>query len=184
MARKSRLKQPAGCRCAGGHAGRCPRMTGDPGIRTRMRSGAGFTLLELVIAVGVLGILAVLAQGQFAGYIDRARVGAARADIAMLSLEILRYQNVNDGRLPASLADVGRGDMHDPWERPYHYVDLTGKSRGKARKDRRLNPINSDYDLFSAGKNGVYKPQVSQKDSLDDVIRARDGGYIGLAKDF
>ena len=86
--------------------------------------------------------------------------------------------------MPASLADIGRAGLLDPWTRPYHYTNLTTTNKGKARKDRRLNPINSDYDLFSAGKNGVFKPQVSQKDSLDDVIRARDGAYIGLAEDF
>jgi general secretion pathway protein G len=52
------------------------------------------------------------------------------------------------------------------------------------RKDHALNPINSDYDLYSLGKNGVSKKQISQKDSVDDIIRARDGGFIGLAADF
>lgn len=149
-----------------------------------MRSGEGFTLLELMFGVAVLGILAALAQGQYSQYVERARVATARADIVTMTVEILRYQSNHDGVLPASLSEIGREDHLDPWQRPYHYVDLTGKSKGKARKDHRLNPINSDYDLFSAGKDGEYKPQVSQKDSLDDVIRARDGGYIGLAKDF
>ena len=68
---------------------------------------------------------------------------------------------------------------------PYFYTKLAGvNGHGGARKDHKLNPINSDYDLFSAGKNGVFKPQVSQKDSLDDIIRARDGGFIGLAEEF
>ena len=96
----------------------------------------------------------------------------------------MRYQTNHQGSLPVSLAEIGRDELLDPWQRSYHYVDLTGKSKGKARKDRRLNPINSDYDLFSAGKDGEFKPQVSQKDSLDDVIRARNGAYIGVARDF
>ncbi|UWX04433.1 hypothetical protein H1235_05255 [Pseudoxanthomonas sp. NC8] len=84
------------------------------------------------------------------------------------------------------MAQVGKGALLDPWQRPYHYTPLAGVngSKGEARKDKRLNPLNSDYDLFSAGKDGVFKSQVSQKDSLDDVIRARDGAYIGLAADF
>lgn len=145
---------------------------------------AGFTLLEMMFAVAVLAILAMLAQGQFAGYVERARRETARADIATMDVEIVRYQSSHDNQLPASLGEIGRGAHLDPWKRAYHYVDLTGVSKGKARKDHRLNPINSDYDLFSAGKNGVFKPQVSQKDSLDDVIRARDGAYIGVAEDF
>lgn len=149
-----------------------------------MRSGAGLTLLELIITVAVVAILAVIAQGQYAAYMERARIGAAVADIAMLDLEILRFQQLPNGPLPAALADIGRGDLLDPWGRPYHYVNLKTTNKGAARRDRRLNPLNSDYDLFSAGKDGVFKKQVSQKDSLDDVIRALDGAYIGVARDF
>ncbi len=150
----------------------------------RMRSGLGFTLIELVITVAVLAILAAIAQGQYARFVERARIATAASDIATMELEIVRFQQLPNGPLPASLADIGRANFLDPWGRPYHYTNLRTTNKGAARKDRRLNPLNSDYDLFSAGKNGVFKKQVSQKDSLDDVIRARDGGYIGLAEDF
>jgi general secretion pathway protein G len=154
------------------------------GAHRRHRTGDGFTLIELIFATAVVAILAAIAQSQFAGYIERARVATAVADIAAMELEIQRFQQLPGGPLPASLADIGRAGFLDPWDRPYHYTNLKTSNKGKARKDRRLNPINSDYDLFSAGKNGVFKPQVSQKDSVDDIIRARDGAYIGLAEDF
>lgn len=149
-----------------------------------MRSGVGFTLLELLITVAVVAILATIAHGQYASFIERAKVSTAIADIATMEVEITRFQQWPNGPLPESLADIGRADLLDPWGRPYHYVNLRTTNKGAARRDRRLNPINSDYDLFSAGKNGVFKKQVSQKDSLDDVIRGRSGGFIGLAKDF
>ena len=44
---------------------------------------------------------------------------------------------------------------NDPWGRPYVYTDLSQKgSKGKARKDGKLNPINSDFDLYSLGEDG------------------------------
>jgi general secretion pathway protein G len=52
------------------------------------------------------------------------------------------------------------------------------------RKDHKLNPINSDFDLYSMGRNGTSQTQISQKDSLDDIIRANNGGFVGLASDF
>ena len=148
-------------------------------------STRGFTLLELMFAVAVIAILATLAVGQFSKYIDRSKSAAAQADIALMEMQILRYRN-NNNALPDALAQIGEGAFLDPWQRPYYYTKLEGVkgSKGSARKDKKLNPLNSDYDLFSAGKNGVFKTQVSQKDSLDDVIRARDGAYIGLAEDF
>lgn len=146
----------------------------------------GFTLLELMFAVGVAAVLSVLAIGQFTKQVDRSKSAAAQADIALMEMLILRYRTDNGGQLPDSLAQIGKGALLDPWQRPYHYTKLAGVkgSKGAARKDKRLNPLNSDYDLFSAGKDGVFKAQVSQKDSLDDVIRARDGAYIGPAEDF
>lgn len=52
------------------------------------------------------------------------------------------------------------------------------------RKDRNLVPINSDYDLYSAGHDGATLPPLLAPVSRDDVIRANNGGFIGLASDF
>jgi general secretion pathway protein G len=148
------------------------------------RCDSGITLLELMFVVAVMAILATLAMGQFSKYADRSRSELARADIATMAVEIERFQTMHDGAIPDGLADIGRSAFLDPWQRPYHYTRLAGvPGHGAARKDHKLNPINSDYDLFSAGKDGVFQPQVSQKDSLDDIIRARDGAFIGLASD-
>lgn len=163
---------------------RNPPWIGQGRARSGMRSAAGFTLLEIIFAVAAMAIVGMLAQGQFAGYVERSKMAVAKADIVTMTVDVIRYQSNHEGRLPETLADIGRAEFLDPWQRPYHYVNLTGESKGNARKDHRLNPINSDYDLFSAGKDGVYKPQVTQKDSLDDVIRARDGAYIGVAEEF
>ena len=65
------------------------------------------------------------------------------------------------------------------------YVDLTAlNGNGMARRDRSLNPLNSDFDLYSVGKDGVTKKQISQRDSLDDVLRANDGRFVDLASKF
>lgn len=149
----------------------------------RSRSGAGFTLLELMFVVAIGAVIAVLAGGQYSAYVDRAKVEAAKVDILMVGTEIERWRN-SKGSYPVSLDTIGRGSLMDPWGRPYHYTDLTGPGNGEARKDKRLNPLNSDFDLFSTGKDGVFKSQVDNKDSLDDVIRARDGAFIDLAGKF
>lgn len=54
----------------------------------------------------------------------------------------------------------------------------------KARKDRKLNPLNSDFDLYSLGKDGLSKPQLTNRDSLDDIVRANDGAFVGLAANY
>ncbi|MCB9870239.1 MAG: prepilin-type N-terminal cleavage/methylation domain-containing protein [Planctomycetes bacterium] len=64
---------------------------------------------------------------------------------------------------------------------------LTNRAAATAsvkRKDKFLFPINSDYDLFSLGPNGTTRPELTDKASLDDVIRANNGAFYGQAKDY
>jgi len=56
--------------------------------------------------------------------------------------------------------------------------------KGKARKDKFLVPLNSTYDLYSKGKDGQSKLPLTAKASKDDIIRASDGAFIGLASEF
>jgi general secretion pathway protein G len=42
-------------------------------------------------------------------------------------------------------------------------------------------PLNSDYDLYSRGKDGLSQPRITDPVSLDDVIRGNDGAFLGLA---
>ncbi|MBX3327473.1 MAG: hypothetical protein KF682_16370 [Nitrospira sp.] len=55
---------------------------------------------------------------------------------------------------------------------------------GGARKDRFLVPINSDFDVYSMGKNRDTIAPLNPPKSQDDVIRASDGGFYGLARNF
>jgi general secretion pathway protein G len=57
-------------------------------------------------------------------------------------------------------------------------------SIGQARKDRNLVPINSDYDLYSVGPDGRSVPPLTAHHSQDDIVRARNGAYIGPASEF
>jgi general secretion pathway protein G len=144
----------------------------------------GATLLELLLALVVAGTLATLAVFSYSSYMEQARVSQAESDLASIAGKIALYQASNN-QLPASLAQVGASTLLDPWGHPYVYLDFTGL-RGKAqmRKDRNLVPINSDYDLYSVGKDDATLPPLLAPVSHDDVIRANNGGYIGLASDY
>jgi general secretion pathway protein G len=57
-------------------------------------------------------------------------------------------------------------------------------SIGQARKDRNLVPINSDFDLFSPGRDGKTTGPLTAKTSHDDIVRGSDGAFVGLARDY
>ena len=151
----------------------------DPaGCTSRRR---GFTLVEVVLAVMILGILSGLGISQYHKGIERARVAAAVGDITAIQFAIADHRS-RYRALPASLDEVGFGDRLDPWGQPYVYLPLVGPgSTGQARKDRSLVPINSDYDLYSKGADGSSVAPLTAAASQDDVIRANNGGYVGLA---
>jgi len=143
-----------------------------------------FSLIEIVITISIIGILAAIAVPAYDRYKERTRVAQAVIDISGMSSIISMYA-LDNREPPESLATVRLQDKLDPWGRPYVYTNLTGaKGKGDARKDKKLNPLNSDFDLYSVGKDGDSKLPLSPKVSEDDVIRARDGRFIGLAKDF
>lgn len=144
----------------------------------------GFTLVELMIVIAIIGVLAAQAVPAYQDYIERVRVSLAITDIKEIALKLRTYHE-DENIYPASLATIGLGAQLDPWGRPYEYLNLTTKKgNGGARRDKNLNPLNSDFDLYSRGKNGRTKLPISQKDSLDDVLRANDGAFIDLASKY
>jgi len=152
--------------------------------RRANRGASGFTLVELLISIAILGVLALIAFPAYSDYRERARVTQAVADIGALSAMINNYY-VDARAFPPSLSAVGNGGKRDPWGRPYVYVNLQAmKGKGSARKNKNLVPINSDFDLYSVGKDGQSAGPLTAKASQDDVIRANDGAYIGLASKY
>jgi general secretion pathway protein G len=149
---------------------------------------AGFTLVELLITIAILAVLAAIAVPSYSRYVDRAALAQATGDIRRLEVLIAQYQSDNQ-RLPSSLADIGKAAMLDPWKNPYQYLDLSSlnvdkKLMGQVRKDKNLVPINSDYDLYSMGKDGKSRAPMTAADSRDDVVRASNGRFVGLASDY
>lgn len=150
----------------------------------RVRRAAGFTLLELLIGLAIVALLAAIAWPTYSDYAERARVAQAIADIRVLFVGIRKYEDDNRA-VPPDLAAIGAADKRDPWGAPYVYLKLGGPgTAGKARKNKNLVPINSQFDLYSRGRNGASLPPLTAKPSLDDVVLANDGSFVGLATDY
>jgi len=133
-----------------------------------------------VLAAALIG--ASFAVPAFSGYLQRSRVTRAVSDIGTISLQLHRWQR--DARtLPASLAEAGIG-LDDPWGRPYVYLRAADASRAQLRKDGELVPLNTDFDLYSLGPDGMTSLSLPAAPSRDDIVRAANGAYIGVASNY
>ena len=164
------------------------------GSRTLGRSRA-FTIIEIMLALAILSILMTIALPRYWDRQDEMDRLECKRKIVMLSQRLETYNAFNYG-YPEYLTDIGFTEK-DPWGNDYQYLNLDDvdpksgkiKTGGKgpkpsARKKKNLKPLNTDYDLFCMGPDGDYKPNVSAKASLDDVIRADDGAFIDLAENY
>lgn len=147
------------------------------------RNTAGFTLIEVLLALVVLGILAAVAIPSYRSVVNKLRIDQAIIDIAHIETLIESFRS-NNFQLPPNLAVLGPSVPTDPWGNAYRYLNIeAGVPRGMVRKDKNLNPLNSDYDLYSMGADGASRLPLTAADSRDDIVRAGNGGFIGLAKD-
>ena len=228
---------------------------------TRRNYSAGFTLMELMLAVAIVGILAGLAIPAYLVYLDKARIARCIAEIRSIEKSI-KIAYITTEMYPISLAEIGAGYILDPWGTPYQYGNLTaavpvsrvvqpqredqsawswfapspayatpspsnpgqgnqggggnnasatkngggqgsgngggkGNSLGKnpgslqtssvnvaPRTDRFGVSLNTDFDLYSMGKDRDSAAALSTPKSYDDIVRANDGAFVGLASDF
>jgi general secretion pathway protein G len=154
-----------------------------PYLRPILRSRSeGFTLLELVATLAVVGTLVAIFVPGFIEWLRSNRVDRATLGIRLIDADIRIWGGGQE--FPDSLDELGGPPRLDPWGRPYVYLRIESSNRGEWRKDRFLNPLNSDYDLYSMGPDGRSRPPLTAAMSRDDVVRAGDGAYVGRAEDY
>ena len=123
-------------------------------IRSSRAGSGGFTLLELLVVLVILGLLAAVATPQALKYLGRSKTSAAQIQVRALStsldlfrLDVGRYPNQQEGLValverPHALEDwhgpyVNKREMLlDPWGRTYFY---------------RIPGQHAEYDLFTLG---------------------------------
>lgn len=157
---------------------RCPGRTLE---RLRLR---GWTLVELLVIVAIIGTLSALVIPAAVQYLQRTNVRRVVIDLNKLEFEVVTFEKL-EGRYPTDLAELGSGSHVDRFGYPYQYLSCEHKDwKGKARKDRFLVPLNSDFDLYSMGPDGKSVSPLTAQASRDDIVRANDGRYIGPASEF
>ncbi|HUY27957.1 MAG TPA: type II secretion system major pseudopilin GspG [Candidatus Binataceae bacterium] len=110
-------------------------------MRTRLRTQDGFTLIEIMVVIMIIGLLALMVVPRLRGVADRAKTTKAQADIQELKQGLDRYYLDNgsypttdqglqalitpptSGRTPNNYEQGGYIEKlpPDPWGNPYFY---------------------------------------------------------------
>lgn len=124
--------------------------------RVLCRNASGFTLLELLVVMVIIGLLAGYVGPKYFAQIGKSEVKMAQAQIGALDKALEQYR-LDTGHYPSSEQGLvalmtqpagekrwdgpylQKGIPHDPWDLPYVF-----KSPGE----------HGDYDLISLGKDG------------------------------
>ena len=147
----------------------------------------GFTLLEVMVAVGIAALLAIIAVPSYRAIMEGVKTKHCIGDLLTLALAVERYKLAHDGTPPDSLSQFSGPITTDPWGHLYQYLNFNSGApgvKGKIRKDHNLHPLNSEFDLYSMGPDGTSAAALTAKASRDDIIWASDGAFVGKASDF
>jgi general secretion pathway protein G len=133
--------------------------------------------VELIVVSAILGVLAIMVIPAYNRFVEVVKVSRCSSEIRGLEKDVYAYF-VDKNVLPASLNDIGRSGLLDPWGNAYQYL------QGGGARVLFGNPLNDDFDLYSKGQNGVSPASILDADSQDDVVRAREGGWVGSVVTF
>ena len=132
--------------------------------KRRQSPESGFTLMELIVVIAILGLLSAIAVPRVIGYLDNAKIGAAKSSIDGLSsaldlyrIDVGRFPTTKEGldallAMPAAATGWNgpyirkKAELTDPWGHAYQYA-----SPGQ----------HGLFDLFSYGPNSKGPTDLS-----------------------
>lgn len=120
-------------------------------------SRAGFTLLELLVVVAIIGLLAAFVGPRLFGNVSKSEVTTAKAQIEAFSRALESYR-LDMGEFPETSQGlqvlVTRPDESPKWNGPYLQKEVPLDPWGHAYVYKHPGSQNRDYDIVSYGQDG------------------------------
>jgi len=131
---------------------------------------AGFTLIEILVAVAIIGILGTIATINITKNLEKAKVTAGREGVNNIKAAILTY-NIHYSKYPTALSDLvtaksdddepvlsgGDGALVDPWNTEYRYE----------RKGKKILVVSAGPDGEFDTEDDIRSDKVEKKERAD-----------------
>lgn len=134
--------------------------------RIGSRANVGFTLLELLVVIVIIGLLTAIVGPRFFSQVGKTEQGAARAQIDAFAKAIDAYR-LDTGRFPPTevglAALMAKPTGEDRWNGPYLQKAVPNDPWGRPYQYAAPGRQGHDYDVWSYGRDG--RPGGQQDDA-------------------
>ena len=122
----------------------------------KLQRNFGFTMIELLVVLVILGLLAGLVGPQFFGKVDSSKVRTAETQVKMLKMALQTYR-LDVGQFPSSLGDLQSAPSNGGsyWDGPYLEENVPLDPWNNDYVYRRDSNAPQGFYLFSRGADGI-----------------------------
>ena len=117
------------------------------------RRDAGFTLIEIMLVVVIIGMLAAVAGVKLTGKIGQAKKNVAKQGVAAIEQAIDMYE-VDNGKLPDSLQGLLTKGSENNWNGPY--LKKAEGLKDPWGNEYQYSKSENSYTVVSAGADGNF----------------------------
>ena len=129
-------------------------------MKRRKKNEMGFSLIELLIVMVIMGLLAALVGPRMFGKVGKSKQNAARSQMALLETALDTYR-LDVGKYPSDLQSLRTSDG-EKWDGPYLPKSVPKDPWGHPYVYRRTD--NGEVEMISLGANGTEGGEGEDKD--------------------